>query len=148
MICAALVASCASAPRQADEAKRIPAGPDSGMQAADIAVRMIGAPYQYGGSGPASFDCSGLVQYSYRLAGVALPRTSVQQFGAAKAIRLTDARPGDLLFFRYDGRISHVAIYLGDMRFVHAPSTGKQVEVGSLQDPHYQQHFVQAGRVQ
>ncbi len=108
---------------------------------------MIGAPYRYGGSGPGSFDCSGLVQYSYRVAGLTLPRTSSEQFSVATPIRLSDAQPGDLLFFRYDGRVSHVAIYLGDLRFVHAPSSGKQVEVASLQDPHYQQHFLQAGQV-
>ena len=111
------------------------------------ATQMIGVPYRYGGSTPSGFDCSGLVQYSYRAAGITVPRTSREQYNAASPIRLTEAVPGDLLFFRYDRRISHVAIYLGDERFVHAPSSGKQVSVASLRDPHYQQHFVQAGRL-
>jgi cell wall-associated NlpC family hydrolase len=108
---------------------------------------MIGTPYRYGGRTPRGFDCSGLVQYSYSSAGVKVPRTSLGQYSAAMSISLTDAEPGDLLFFRYDQKISHVAIYLGDERFVHAPSSGKQVSVDSLRNPHYQQHFVRAGRL-
>lgn len=141
------LAAC-SAPRKPDVSPSLPARTDTGMRAAEVATRMIGAPYHYGASGPASFDCSGLVQYSYAIAGVRVPRTSLEQLRAAAPIRLSDAQPGDLLFFRYDGRVSHVGIYLGDLRFVHAPSNGKQVEVASLQDPHYQQHFMQAGRLQ
>jgi murein DD-endopeptidase len=144
----ALVLTGCTAPRQPDAAPDVPAATDSRTRAVDVATRMIGAPYRYGASGPGSFDCSGLVQYSYRVAGLTLPRTSSEQFSVATPIRLSDAQPGDLLFFRYDGRVSHVAIYLGDLRFVHAPSSGKQVEVASLQDPHYQQHFLQAGRLQ
>jgi cell wall-associated NlpC family hydrolase len=118
-------------------------------QAAQTATAMIGTPYRYGGSSPkAGFDCSGLVQYSYLQAGMRAPRTSRAQFDAARPISLAEAEPGDLLFFRYDRKISHVAIYLGDDRFVHAPSRGKQVSVASLKDPHYQQHFLQAGRLQ
>jgi murein DD-endopeptidase len=116
-------------------------------EAAEIAVGMIGTPYRYGGRTPRGFDCSGLVQYSYSSAGVKVPRTSLGQYSAAMSISLTDAEPGDLLFFRYDQKISHVAIYLGDERFVHAPSSGKQVSVDSLRNPHYQQHFVRAGRL-
>jgi len=115
--------------------------------AADTAMTMIGRPYRYGGSTPQGFDCSGLVQYSYSAAGLKVPRTSRDQYGSATPISLTDAEPGDLLFFRYDRKISHVAIYLGDERFVHAPSSGKTVSVASLRDPHYQQHFVRAGRL-
>jgi murein DD-endopeptidase len=116
-------------------------------RAANKAVEMIGTPYRYGGSSPRGFDCSGLVQYSYSSAGLKVPRTSADQYSASVAISLTDAEPGDLLFFRYDQKISHVAIYLGDERFVHAPSSGKQVSVASLKDPHYQQHFVRVGRL-
>jgi cell wall-associated NlpC family hydrolase len=118
-------------------------------QAARTATQMIGVPYRYGGSSPkAGFDCSGLVQYSYSQAGMRVPRTSRAQFKAAQPISLAEAQPGDLLFFRYKRKVSHVAIYLGDDRFVHAPSRGKQVSVASLRDPHYQQHFLQAGRLQ
>jgi cell wall-associated NlpC family hydrolase len=148
LLAKALVLAGCMAPRQPDAVPpEIPAAIDSRSRAVEVATRMIGAPYRYGASGPGSFDCSGLVQYSYGLAGIALPRTSREQFGVAIPIRLTDAKPGDLLFFRYDGIVSHVGIYLGDLRFVHAPSSGKEVEVASLQNPHYQQHFLQAGQI-
>ena len=76
---------------------------------------MIGKPYRFGGATPAGFDCSGLVQFSYRQAGLALPHN-------------TEARRGDLAFFDEEGKkSSHVGIYLGDGRFVHAPSSGKVV---------------------
>ncbi len=76
-----------------------------------------------------------------------MPRTSGELYRKARPIDLIDAEPGDLLFFRYGRAVSHVAIYLGDMRFVHAPSSGKEVSVASLQTPHYREHFVQAGRI-
>jgi cell wall-associated NlpC family hydrolase len=143
-----LVLTGCMAPRKPDAVPQdLPAAMDSRTRAVEVATRMIGAPYRYGASGPGSFDCSGLVQYSYGIAGIPLPRTSKEQFGVAVPIRLTDAQPGDLLFFRYDGIVSHVGIYLGDLRFVHAPSSGKEVEVASLQNPHYQQHFLQAGQI-
>jgi len=122
-------------------------GTSTGQTAANTATSMIGVPYRYGGATPNGFDCSGLVQYSFDAAGKAVPRTSREQFKAAQPIDLVDAKPGDLLFFRYDRKISHVAIYLGDLRFVHAPSSGKTVSVASLETPHYREHFVQAGRL-
>jgi len=121
--------------------------PALAQQVAANAQRMIGTPYKYGGSSPGGFDCSGLVQYSYSQVGVSVPRTSREQFKATNPVELKDARPGDLLFFRYNRSISHVGIYLGDLRFVHAPSSGKQVSVASLETPHYREHFVRAGRL-
>jgi murein DD-endopeptidase len=112
-----------------------------------VATDQLGTPYRYGGSKPGGFDCSGLVEYSYAKAGLIVPRTSFEQYRAARPIDISDARPGDLLFFRYDRKISHVGIYLGEDRFIHAPSTGKLVSVASLRDPHYQAHFVRAGKL-
>lgn len=112
-----------------------------------VASDQLGTPYRYGGSKPGGFDCSGLVEYSYAKAGLVVPRTSFEQYRAAQPVDISDARPGDLLFFRYDRRISHVAIYLGEGRFIHAPSTGKLVSVASLRDPHYQAHFARAGKI-
>jgi murein DD-endopeptidase len=113
----------------------------------NTATSRIGSPYRYGGRGPNSFDCSGLVHYSYQAAGVEVPPTSAQQYRASTPIGIEEARPGDLLFFRYSNKVSHVGIYLGDQQFVHAPSTGGHVSVQSLQQAHYRDHFIGAGRL-
>jgi len=113
----------------------------------NTAMSAVGSPYRYGGRGPNAFDCSGLVYYSYQAAGVEVPRTSAQQFQASKPIGIEEARPGDLLFFRYSNKVSHVGIYLGDQQFVHAPSSGGHVSVQSLQQAHYRDRFVGVGRL-
>ena len=118
-----------------------------GRSAAHIAKAQVGAPYRYGGSNPSGFDCSGLVYFSYGSAGYRVPRTSAQQYRASSPIPVSQARPGDLLFFRYERQVSHVGIYLGNQRFVHAPSSGKHVTTASLRDAHYRKHFVGAGRL-
>jgi len=121
---------------------------DRGATAASIAQQQLGVRYRYGGASPtAGFDCSGLVHYSYRRAGLQVPRTSQAQFDAAQKIALTDARPGDILFFRDQTKLSHVGIYLGQRRFVHAPSSGRAVSVGRLDNPYYREHFVATGRL-
>lgn len=119
----------------------------SHARAAAVAKTMLGKPYRWGGSTPTGFDCSGLVQYSYNKAGLSVPRTSRDQYSASQHISLRQARTGDLVFFRFDGRISHVGIYIGDGRFVHAPSSGKHVEVASLRQPPYSNAFATAGRI-
>ena len=108
---------------------------------------MIGVPYVYGGRTPKGFDCSGLVYYSYQQAGIKVPRTSKEQFKAARRVSLPDAQPGDLLFFRGGRKISHVGIYIGNGYFVHAPSTGKTVSVANLDNTYYREHFDRAGRL-
>ena len=117
------------------------------LQVADTASNMVGAPYRYGGRTPDGFDCSGLVYFSYAQAGISVPRTSREQMRATTPIELADARPGDLLFFRQRQKVSHVAIYLGDDRFVHAPSTGKRVSIDNMSNPYYRRQFVRAGRL-
>lgn len=91
------------------------------------AERLIGTPYVYGGESPSGVDCSGLVQYAYLQAGIALPRTSAQQFQAAQSQRRV--LPGDLLFFRTgrSGGVSHVGIYAGNGQMIHASSGSKRV---------------------
>jgi cell wall-associated NlpC family hydrolase len=114
------------------------------------ALSHIGVPYRFGGNSPeAGFDCSGLVQYVYgRGAGVALPRNtqSLSEVGAPVA---PDAlEPGDLVFFDTLRRpYSHVGIYLGDYRFIHAPTTGGQVELVDLRDRYWQTRFNGARRL-
>jgi cell wall-associated NlpC family hydrolase len=121
--------------------------PSRAERAAAAAIHQVGAPYQYGGTGPAGFDCSGLVYYSFRKAGVEVPRTSADLFHATRPVSLDDARPGDLVFFRLEDKVSHVGIYLGNRRFVHAPSHGGSVEVESLENRYFERHLVRAGRL-
>jgi cell wall-associated NlpC family hydrolase len=108
---------------------------------------MLGTPYRYGGESPDGFDCSGLVYYSYARAGAAIPRTSREQFRASRPLALDEARAGDLVFFRIGGKVSHVGIYLADGEFVHAPATGKRVQIASLRSGFYQRNFMRAGRL-
>jgi cell wall-associated NlpC family hydrolase len=139
----ALMAACA--PFQRD----MPGGPaaNPGSAALLAAQSRIGTPYRYGGSGPDAFDCSGLVAYAYQQAGITMPRTAAQQYALARPVRRSELRPGDLLFFRWSGReVSHVGIYAGDGRFVHAPQTGGQVRTASLDDEWYRERYAGAGR--
>ena len=115
-------------------------------RAAIVALRQLGTPYRYGGISPKGFDCSGLVVYAYRKAGVDLPRTTGGLWKTLRPVRKKELRTGDLLFFNIDGRVSHVGMYLGSGRFVHAPATGSQVSVANLEDRFYQRAFVAGGR--
>jgi cell wall-associated NlpC family hydrolase len=120
----------------------------SGNQAARLAIRMVGAPYRYGGASPQEgFDCSGLVYYSYTASGYTVPRTAQDLFKAAQKISLEDAIEGDLVFFQDQAKLSHVGIYLGDGMFVHAPSSGDAVSIASLETSYYQRHLVAVGRL-
>lgn len=119
---------------------------DVGEKAAAVAVDQVGVPYRYGGSNPSGFDCSGLVQYSYSRVGKQLPRTTGQLWTSTRSVGRHELRTGDLLFFRIDGKMSHVGLYLGGQRFVHAPSSGRKVSVASLDSPFYDAAFTRAGR--
>lgn len=110
------------------------------------ALQMVGVPYRYGGETPAGFDCSGLVQFAYRSAGVPVPRTSRDQLRASSPVPLAEAAAGDLVFFRSKD-YSHVGIYLGEGRFIHAPATGRTVSIGSFNESYYRRNFVRAGRI-
>jgi cell wall-associated NlpC family hydrolase len=117
-----------------------------GEQAAIVAVRQVGVPYRYGGSTVKGFDCSGLVQFAYAKAGKSIPRTTADQWHQMSPISGNNLRVGDLLFFRIDGRISHVGLYLGSRRFVHAPSSGGEVTIAGLDSDFYRKAFVRGGR--
>jgi cell wall-associated NlpC family hydrolase len=125
-----------------------PVGTDPGRAVLEVAQSRIGAPYRYGGSGPNAFDCSGLVTYAHRQIGIAVPRTAAQQFTAATPVERKQLRPGDLVFFRLDSRgVSHVGIYAGENRFVHAPQSGGNVRMASLDEDHFRRSFAGAGRL-
>jgi cell wall-associated NlpC family hydrolase len=139
---------CSSVPRAPDTTTGIPVSADPvRAQVVFTAMQMVGVPYQWGGSTPEGFDCSGLVQFAYSNAGLRLPRTAAEQMEAAKPLTLENAEAGDLLFFRDGRRTSHVAIYLGQGRFVHAPSTGGQVSLDSFGNAYWRMRFTRAGRV-
>ena len=118
-----------------------------GDRAATFALDQVGEPYRYGGNSPGGFDCSGLVQYSYSRAGSSVPRTTRQLWSAAETVDRHQLRAGDLLFFSIEGKMSHVGLYLGEQRFVHAPQSGRSVSVESLQAPFYRTAFIRAGRL-
>ncbi|MFJ6779387.1 NlpC/P60 family protein [Streptomyces yangpuensis] len=102
-------------------------GPSSGRAAAAVmaARAAVGRPYVWGSTGPSGFDCSGLMVWSYRQAGVSLPRTSQAQRHAGRQVPLSQARPGDLVTYRSDA--SHVGMYVGNGQVVHAPYPGARV---------------------
>jgi peptidoglycan DL-endopeptidase CwlO len=104
----------------------------AGAIAVQAALSKIGAPYVWGATGPDSFDCSGLVVWAYRQAGVSLPRTSRDQFAALRPITREELRPGDLVFAG-SPTVHHVGIYIGDGMIVHAPYTGSTVSVRSME---------------
>ena len=144
-----LVAACSSTPEYPDRGSTSPAGHGAGKNhpGVRIAESMLGTPYHYGGSSPRGFDCSGLVYYSYRKAGIHVPRTTREQLRAANRINLSQLTRGDLLFFGLGHKsVSHVAIYTGQGRFIHAPSSGKQVSYGSMKNKYWKNRLIAAGR--
>jgi cell wall-associated NlpC family hydrolase len=141
---ATLLAACA--PFQRGSRTDVPSNP--GAAALIAAESRLGAPYRYGGAGPDAFDCSGLVAYAYHQVGITVPRTAAQQYSIARPVARRDLQPGDLVFFRLSGRdVSHVGIYAGDDRFVHAPQSGGLVRMASLDDAWYRERYAGAGRL-
>jgi cell wall-associated NlpC family hydrolase len=95
-----------------------------------VAKKQIGDPYRYGGTGPGSFDCSGLVQFAWKKAGVKIPRVTNSQFaGIRKKVSYRHLKPGDLMFFRGFG---HVGMYVGNGKMIHSPRTGERVRIEKL----------------
>ena len=114
------------------------------------AVNVLGTPYRWGGSSPSKgFDCSGLVKYAFNDATFDLPRTSnAMASGHGEKVDRKDLKPGDLIFFNIKSRrVNHVAIYLGNDRFIHAPRRGKSVSIDTLKKPYWESHYVVAKRV-
>ena len=111
-----------------------PSSRQSAQVAVDTALDQVGKPYQWGGSGPNSFDCSGLTSYAWRAAGVEITRTSRSQWDNTRRISRGELQPGDLVFYSRDGTrngIGHVAMYIGGGDIVEAPYSGQNVRVRS-----------------
>jgi cell wall-associated NlpC family hydrolase len=113
-------------------------------RAATLAVRMVGTPYRWGGESPGGFDCSGLIRWSYGRVGVDLPHNSNALYSVGRAVPRTRLETGDVLFFT---GLGHVGLYLGGGRMVHAPYSGKHVEVVNLAASHYGGRLIGARRV-
>jgi len=114
------------------------------------ALGLIGVDYRFGGNSPSSgLDCSGLVRYVFQeVTGVTLPRTSRQMSSIGSKIALGELKPGDLVFFNTrQFQFSHVGIYLGDSRFIHAPARGGEVEIARLSETYWQKNFDGARRL-
>ncbi len=135
----------ASAPAPAEQAS------GTSQSVLDRALTALGVRYRWGGSTPErGFDCSGLVRYAFdSIAEVDLPRTSnAMSRSDGQKVTRAELEPGDLLFFNIRSRkVNHVAIYLGNDRFIHAPRRGKAVRIDSLKKSYWQQHYALAKRV-
>lgn len=102
----------------------------TGQKIADAAMSKQGAPYVWGATGPSSFDCSGLTSWAYNQVGKAIPRTSGAQASGGTPVSLNALQPGDIISY-YSGA-SHVAIYIGDGKIVHAVNEGTPVQVNDI----------------
>jgi cell wall-associated NlpC family hydrolase len=160
-----LLSACASSPHRheatfkpshsslADLPPMAPSAANAGA-ANDVlfrAIALVGTPYRWGGNTPAGgFDCSGLVDYIYQAAlGRRLPRTSHEMavMDGRKVQRMTQLASGDLVFFAIHGGISHVGVYVGKGRFVHAPNSGGTVRLDDIDGQYWRDHFAYGKRV-
>lgn len=106
--------------------------------------KFIGTPYVWGGASPKGFDCSGLVHYLYQKQGVSIPRNSREQFSRLPVA--SNPQPGDLVFFRRNGTINHVGLYLGGGKMLHAPQTGSKVRIEDMGRPNWKRRYAGARR--
>lgn len=157
MLCACLLAACSSTPtRPAKSSSTMRPGPpisdpSAGLEEISIqAMSLVGTPYRYGGNTPDSgFDCSGLVRYVVaRTASVNLPRTTAEMGSRGAALSRSEVASGDLVFFNTTGHPqSHVGIYVGQNRFVHAPSSGGTVRLEDMTKSYWARRYTGARRV-
>ncbi|NCA68502.1 MAG: NlpC/P60 family protein [Sphingobacteriia bacterium] len=109
-------------------------------------LSQVGTPYVYGGSDPRDgLDCSGLTYYAHHVAGVRIPRVSVDQLRAAKPVSGRRPRAGDMVFFRIAPGEHHVGLMVDDERFVHASTSRREVRLDWLDKPYWQARFLGAG---
>ena len=133
----------APAPSSGDSSGSSAPPPATHSSVVSIALQYLGVPYVWGGASPSGFDCSGLTMYAYAKVGVYLPHNAAMQYGMGSAVSQSQLAPGDLVFF---SGLSHVGMYIGGGRFVHAPHTGDVVKISSLSESWYAATYVGARR--
>jgi cell wall-associated NlpC family hydrolase len=153
------LAACGSAPRRGPEPASTTPRVDHGSRgvighaAQDVlflAISLVGTPYRYGGNTPqGGFDCSGLIGYVFRqAASLSLPRTTRElEAMRGREVRRSQLASGDLVFFGSRGRVNHAGIYVGEGRFVHAPSSGGTVRLDLLDGHYWRDHYLGAKRI-
>jgi len=120
------------------------------VRAAKAARSQAGVPYRYGGTTPRGFDCSGLIWWAYKKQGVKIPRVSEDQLRAGRNIRSRKAiQPGDIIVFKTGrGRSGlHVALYIGNQQFIHAPTSGKHVRIDSMKNTYWSPKLISIRRI-
>jgi len=113
------------------------------------AMSLIGLSYRFGGNSPTQgLDCSGFMQYIFkRSMGITLPRTSAEMAAVGQQVDRANLKPGDMVFFGSGGRVSHVGMYIGNDRFIHAPRTGRDIEITSMNGNYWKSRYITARRV-
>jgi len=133
--------------QQHSQTSQLPLQSPARSRMVQIAKSTIGVPYKWGGNSPQrGFDCSGLMSYVHKNAtGLNIPRTAAQQRDNSRTINYDQLQPGDMLFFKIGKKTNHVGVYIGDRKFIHAPSSGKRVKVASMDSSYWFKRFVKFG---
>lgn len=136
------VPACAVAPVRSSDPALV-------RRVTDLARALVGTPYRYGGDTPRGFDCSGFIRYVYRkAANLTLPHSSRRLFAAGRAVPRGQEEPGDLIFYSTrGGGPTHVGVYLGQGRFVHAPGESDAVKIVDGTEPYWRARYLGARRV-
>jgi cell wall-associated NlpC family hydrolase len=146
LLLALLLGACSSVKKDARPAgSHAPSG-----SLTSYALSLVGVPYKYGGNSPdTGFDCSGFVGHVYkRSLGISLPRSAPQISRQGQPVKLAQLREDDLVFYNTNHQaFSHVGIYLGDDRFIHAPSSGGSVRIENMSMDYWQKHYDGARRI-
>lgn len=133
--------------RSGSQTSRGLGGSELAAQIIQTAQRYLGVPYVWGGASPRGFDCSGLLQYVFGQYGIQLPRTADLQFAVGMPVKLSQLRPGDMVFFStYEPGPSHTGIYIGDGRFINATSS-RGVAIDRLSSSYWSQRYIGAKRI-
>jgi cell wall-associated NlpC family hydrolase len=147
-----LVGACTSAPRYrtaAGDSRDHEPVPAERAEIIEVAKSYLGTPYRSGGTSRNGVDCSGFVTAVFRQFNIPLPRTSLDQSKFGERISTSSLQPGDLVFFKTSRRrsVSHVGIYMGQGKFIHASTRSHRVRIDDLEDDYFRKRFVVARRV-